>query len=35
MLKNATVIKELIDAPDSNDKNWFVLTTEDTKAIGK
>lgn len=35
MLKNATVIKKLIDAtgkknePVSNEKNWFILNTED------
>jgi len=36
MMKNATVIKQLLDAtskkdkPTSNDKNWFVINTEDT-----
>jgi hypothetical protein len=34
MMKNATIIKQLIDAtskkdePTSNDKNWFVLKEE-------
>ncbi|MCD6191423.1 MAG: hypothetical protein J7K14_07825 [Sulfurimonas sp.] len=37
MMKNATVIKQLIDAtnkkekPTSNEKNWFVLKSEDSK----
>ena len=37
MMKNATVIKQLIDAtnkkekPTSNEKNWFVLKGEDSK----
>ena len=35
MMKNATIIKQLIDAtskkdePTSNEKNWFVLNTKD------
>ncbi|PHS57290.1 MAG: hypothetical protein COB17_06770 [Sulfurimonas sp.] len=37
MMKNATVIKQLIDAtskkdePTSNEKNWFVLNAEDSQ----
>ena len=37
MMKNATVIKQLIEAtnkkeePTSNEKNWFVLKNEDSK----
>ena len=37
MMKNATVIKQLIDAtnkkeePVNNEKNWFVLKSEDSK----
>jgi hypothetical protein len=37
MMKNATVIKQLMDAtskkdiPATNDKNWFVLNTENSK----
>ena len=37
MMKNATAIKELIDAtskkdkPPSNEKNWFVLNNEKSK----
>ncbi len=37
MMKNATVIKQLIDAtnkkeePVSNEKNWFVLHSEDNQ----
>ena len=37
MMKNATVIKQLIDAtsqqdkPTSNEKNWFVLNSEASK----
>ena len=37
MMKNATVIKQLIDAtskkdePTSDDKNWFVLNTKDSQ----
>ncbi len=37
MIKNATVIKQLIDAtskkeePVNNEKNWFVLKSEDSK----
>jgi hypothetical protein len=37
MMKNATVIKQLIDAtskkdePVSNEKNWFALNAENTK----
>jgi len=37
MMKNATVIKQLIDATNkkeelvSNEKNWFVLKSEDSK----
>jgi len=37
MMKNATVIKQLIDAtskkdePASNEKNWFVLNNENSK----
>ena len=37
MMKNATVIKQLIDAtnkkeePVNNEKNWFVLKGEDSK----
>jgi len=37
MIKNATVVKQLIDAtrnkerPVTNDKNWFILHTEQSK----
>ena len=37
MMKNATVVKQLIDAtnkkekPATNEKNWFVLNGEDSK----
>ena len=37
MMKNATVIKQLIDATNkkeelvNNEKNWFVLKSEDSK----
>ena len=37
MMKNATLIKQLIDATNkkekvaTNDKNWFILNSENTK----
>ncbi len=37
IMKNATVIKQFIDAtskkdePTANDKNWFILNTKDSK----
>ena len=37
MMKNVTVVKQLIDAtskkeePATNEKNWFVLNSEETK----
>ena len=37
MMKNVTVVKQLIDAttkkeiPTTNDKNWFVLNSENSK----
>ena len=37
MMKNATVVKQLIDAttkkeiPTTNEKNWFVLNSKDSK----
>ena len=35
MIKNATIIKKLIDnkkeKPTTNDKNWFVLNTKESK----
>ena len=37
MMKNATVIKQLIDATSkkekvaTNDKNWFILNNENSK----